>query len=594
MTLVRSLHAFVSRVAPGLLSWPRVAAALLIVAVSSVYWAAPLRTIFTPTGDLLRQTREHFNNGAVETKTPLEITGYFAGTDGWYLMPKASGSLTYRFVAEDDGFPSLALWYYLPAGGTNRLAVSVDGKSPQVISQNVDNSARWVNLGIRVSRGQTVALIFDATNPSPNQALVLDQLLVEYRTATMPSFPRDQTVFLIVLSFGLAVTVLCRNWPLALTTTLIIAVAVHLRYERAANLLFQALEPDAFMYRKWADSMRLFSDTGFFSAQFGVREPGYIFAIHVYNSVFGSSDFGLRLLCVLLTPAYIWGTIRVVRKLWGVVAGQIAGLLMAVNVPLVMEAGRGLRLELELVFCLAFFYLAFARDWSRRWVWETVAIAIVGAVLVMTRSTYVPIILVLAAYAVYRRVGWKAAIGGALITAAILAAVVVPHRYSMYKLHNDAYFDTNAYARYNANFEFAGRPGFPTVEQLQADGFIGPGITYSEYMLGMHTKWELVEGTARGYWKLYRHMEISPWWVENKTTIFVLNVIFQVLGAAGMLVALWKWEYLWIPFGFVVFEFPVSFLYDRNMVELYRHSYTSFPLVLFAAILFVHRYARIR
>jgi hypothetical protein len=404
----------------------------------------------------------------------------------------------------------------------------------------------------------------------------------------VPTFPAGQTVFLIVLSFGLAVTVLCRNWPLALSTTLILALATQLRYDRAVDLLFVALEPDAIMYRRWADTMRLFSETGFFSARFSVREPGFIFAIHAFSSLFGSSDFGLRLLCVVLSPVYVRGTIRVVRKLWGDIAGQLAGLLMALNVILIMEAGRGLRLELELVLCLAFFYLAFARQWSRRWVLETIAVAAVGALLVCTRSTYVPVVMVLGAYAVFRHAGVKAAAAGALITAAILAAVVVPHRYSMYLQHNDPYFDTNAYARYNANFEFAGRPGWPTFAQLQADGFVGPPITYRQYMLDLHTPWELVEGTARGYWKLYRHMEIAPLGVTNPTWIAVLNGMFQALGAAGMLAALWKREYLWIPLAFVVFEFPVAFLYDRNLVELYRHSYTSFPLVLFAAVLFVH------
>ena len=597
MTFVRSLREFLSRNAPGLLSWPRLAAALVIVVAASIYWGPELRVIFKPTGDLVRQVREHFNNGASEAPIPPEVTGFFGCTDGWCLMPGGAGTLTYRLTAQEDGVPAIVLWDYLPAGGTNRLSASAEGKSPQVISLNTAHNGRWLDLGMRLSRGQTLVLVFEATNPTPNQALVIDQLLVEYRTAPVQQMPRGYTVFWIVLSYGLAGVVLCRRWVLALSTVLILALATQLRYDRAVNLLFEFLEPDAFMYRKWAGTMRLFTETRFFSARFGVREPGFIFAIHAFSSVFGSSDFALRLLCVVLSPFYVWGTIRVGRKLWGDIAGQIAGLLIAVNVPLVMEAGRGLRLELELVLCLAFFYLAFAREWSRQWWWETIAFAAIGAGLVVTRSTYVPVVLVLGTYAVFRRAGWKAAAGSALITAAILAAVVVPHRYNLYRITNDPYYDTNSYARYNANYEFAGRPGWKTVAELAADGYAGPRMTYSEYMFGLHTRWELIEGTARGYWKLYRYMEIAPWGLQNPKAIAVLNGLFQALAAAGMLVALWKREYLWIPFSFVVFEFPVSFLYDRNLVELYRHSYTSFPLVLFAAILFVHsvvRYARTR
>ena len=54
--------------------------------------------------------------------------------------------------------------------------------------------------------------------------------------------------------------------------------------------------------------------------------------------------------------------LRVARAVWGDAAGQIAGLVMALNVPLVTESARVLRLELEIVLCMAFFFIAFVRD----------------------------------------------------------------------------------------------------------------------------------------------------------------------------------------------------------------------------------------
>ncbi len=560
MTLVRSLHSFVLRFAPGLLSWRRVAAALLIVVASSIAWAPALRTIFTPTGDLIRQIREHFNNGAAATATPLEVNGFFACTDGWCLMPGASGTLTYRFVAEDDGFPSLVLWHYLPPTGTNRVSVSVDGRSPQVISENDTQNGRWLDLGRRVSRGQTVALIFEANNTSQNQALVLDQLLVEYRTATMPAFPREHTVFLIVLSFGLAVTVLCRNWPLALSTTLILAFGTQLRYDRAVNLLFHVLEPDAFMYRRWADSMRLFTDTGFFSAQFGVREPGYIFAIHVSQRPVRQFRFRASVCCASsFRQAYIRGTIRVVRKLWGIVVGQFSGLLDGVERA--ARHGGGARSP--------------SRDGAG---------ALPGVFLSRLRAGLVAPVgagddCLLGGWRDARRDAFdlhadrpragrlrgvsQGGLEGGRRQRADHGGDAGRGRGAAPLQHVQAAqrraFDTNAYARYNANFEFAGRPGFPTVAQLQADGFIGPPITYSQYMLGMHTpgNWWRARRAATGS---SIATEVAPWGIENKTAIVVVNAVFQLLAAAGMLVALWKREYLWILFAFVVFEFPVSFL----------------------------------
>jgi hypothetical protein len=106
-------------------------------------------------------------------------------------------------------------------------------------------------------------------------------------------------------------------------------------------------------------------------------------------------------------------------------------------------------------------------------------------------------------------------------------------------------------------------------------------------MFGLHTPAEVLAGTIRGYWKLYRNMEIRPWGVTSFSVRQTINAIFQIIAGAGMLIALWKREYLWIPFAFLVFEFPVAFLYDRELTEIYRHSYTAFPLVLFAAVLTV-------
>jgi hypothetical protein len=222
-----------------------------------------------------------------------------------------------------------------------------------------------------------------------------------------------------------------------------------------------------------------------------------------------------------------------------------------------------------------------------------------GVILVVTRSTYMPVVLALNAYAFVeilaaRGSTWREALtlkaagawmAGMAITAAILAAGVVPHRYSMYKLHGDPFWDTGMYARWNANFEFAGQPGFPTIEELQKDGYIGPRLTYDEYMFGMHTKSDLLVGTVRGYYKLFRKMELCPWWVKDLDRRSTVNIAFQVVAAAGLIASVWFRKYRWIPLAFMLMEFPVSFLFDRKLVEPYRHGYSAFPLVLFSAMM---------
>jgi hypothetical protein len=565
-------------------SLPRVAAAVVIAAAAWVVWAPTVRAAFTPPPKFVWQFTETFNDGAVTPPQRVEVTGFEACANGWCLDPGKSGTLIYHFVPEHD-VPTVVLWNNLPPGGSNRVSISVDGGVRyQTLTENSTYQGTRLYVGAAARQGQTAQLKFEASNPSPNEFLAIDQLMLDSRAASVHELPRQ--VLWMIVSFGLAVVVLCRRWPVALSTVLILALAAALRYDGAVGLINTALDPDAGDYRNHAVIMRLFSDTGFFSARFSFREPGYILVLHWFTQLFGSADFMVRLLTVILSTAAVWAVMRVTRALWGEVAGQAAGLLLALNVPLINEAPRGLRLELEILLCMAFFGIAFVRPW-KRWPVATVAMALMGAALVVTRSTYVPVVIVLGTYAVYRRAGLKAAMGGALILAAVVAAGVVPHRYSMYKLHGDPYWDTSLYARWNANFEFAGKPGWPTWAALQSDPFQGPPITYGEFMFGLHTKQELVLGTIRGYWKLYRKMEVCPYGVANQNVRDTINALFQVLAAAGMLIALWRREYLWIPFAFLVFEFPVSFLYDRLLVETYRHSYTAFPLVLFAAVLTV-------
>lgn len=588
MTSFPTPRAGLARFAAGLPSWPRVLLALVIAVLAWLVWAPALRPIFTPMEGSGRLVTETFNGGYLAAPDRTKITGAQPCADGWCLQPGASGTLEYE-IDVSGGVPIVMLWFYQPTNGTNRVSLSADaGARYQVLSENARYAGRRLELGIGGGLSGKLLLKFEAFNPNPNQALLIDQLMLDYRTSRMPNLPARRDVLLAVLSFGLAAVVLCRRWPLALSTLLILALAASLRYESAVNAFYLPLDPDAATYKHFAQVMRLFSDTGFFSGRFSYREPGYILLVHLYTNLVGASDFVLRLLTVTLSTLAVWAVLRVVRAVWGDAAGQITGLVMALNVPFVNESARMLRLELEVVLCMAFFYVAFARAWRSGWLAPTLGLSAIGAVLVVTRTTYVPIVLVLGTFAVLRQAGFKAAVGGALIVAAVVAACVVPYRYGMYKVYGDPYHDTNMYARWNANFEFAGRPGFPTLAQLETNPFMGAPLTYGEYMFGLHTRREVIEGTARGYWKLYRRMEICPWGVTSAAVCQVVNTGFQVIAAAGFVVALWRWrQYLWIPLAFAVFEFPVAFLYDRGLVESYRHSYTAFPLVLFAAILFV-------
>jgi hypothetical protein len=99
----------------------------------------------------------------------------------------------------------------------------------------------------------------------------------------------------------------------------------------------------------------------------------------------------------------------------------------------------------------------------------------------------------------------------------------------------------------------------------------------------LHTPAEIAVGTASGYVKLIGHMDLCS---SNGVTIdacLVVNRLFQWLGVLGFLVALAHPLWWWVPVAFVLVQFPVAFLYDRRLVEMYRHTYPAFPLFLLSA-----------
>jgi hypothetical protein len=460
---------------PTLPAWPRLLASLAIAVAAWIVWAPTLRAIFTPVPHADGSFHENFNNGNLIGGEKVESNGFTPCPDGWCLGARSSGGLTYRFVAKHP-LPFLKLWFYVPENGENRLWVSTDrGATYQFVSRNTSLRGDTVDLGVRVGSGQDIWLKFEANNPGVNQALVIDECMVLFLSAKPTNLPHDgKVVFGIVVSFGLAVVVLCRRWPLALSTVLILALGAMFRYEQAITLLHVGLEPDAMGYRFYATVMRPFTEDGILSGKYGMREPLFIFMASVYVQLFGDSDFGLRLLTVILSIVSIWTVLRLGRGLFGVATGQVIGLLLAASGVFIEEAPRGLRMEFEIILCSAYFGAAFIKVWPGV-MRQAAVLSVLGGLMVLTRSTYLPVVLALNAYVFFRpgpeglkSWGWvKSWVAAMTVTVLVLAAMIAPYRYNMYRIHGDAFFDGAMYARWLANFEFAGTPGYPTVAELQ-------------------------------------------------------------------------------------------------------------------------------
>lgn len=574
--------------------------ALVIGALAWISWGSTVRSILTPPSIVVGTHEESFNNGVVVPADRVEVAGFVASGDGWCLNPGMSGTLVYKFQAQHE-LPVLSVRFALADKGTNRISVSTNGGATyRGVSENRGHTGTPVDLGGRVQPGQEVWLKFEGTNPTPNMALILDELKIVYWDGdALRGEVTNRAVVGAFFSLGLAIVVLCRRWPLALSTLAILVLGASLRFEALAPLLHTGLEPDAIGYRAYAAMMRPFGETGFFSARFGVREPMFIFAIHVYTGLFGDSAAAVRTLTVILSIANIWVTMRVGRALFGDIAGQLIGLVVALNGPLIGESVRGLRLELEMLFLTTFFWLAFIRRWTSVRA-AAVVLSLLAGLIASTRVTYGAGVAGLTLYALFRIAdpsplrdlrfwkwpGLRRAWPAMILSIAIVASFVAPIRYNMYRNYGDPFYDSSRQARSFANAEFVGRPGFPTAAELTLDAYMGPRITSREYLLGLHTPSELIVGMLRGSWKLFRRMEVCPAApMTSPQACATINATFQLLAAVGLALSLLIHRYRWIVVAFFVIELQVSFLFDRQLLEVYRQTYAGFPLLLFAATL---------
>lgn len=528
---------------------------------------------------------EDFTNGAVSPSARIEPSNAFACPDGWCVTQTTAATVIYRPPLRRTGALSrLAPWFYMPSVGSNEIALSIDGGQTFVpLSVSTAHSGAGFSVPEQLQNaGAPLALRFTLDNRGPNQALGLDKLILVYTAGPIPELAPRQTFIFAFLAAGLSIVAVLGRRRRGVATLLVVTLAAALRYDALSHAVDRPMDPDARVYRQLAGTMDLFSaDHGFYSANFNEREPGFVFAVHAFFSATHDSEYHLRLLTMVLSVALVLVGMAVAYGLLGTAGGLFVGILLALNVPLIDESVRGLRLEAETIVWTAWLGLVFV--WRRpAAAWEFVLAGAAAGLLLLVRSSYGPTLVALIALAAWMGVPrWRSRLACVVVAVAVMSAVVLPHRLSMWHRRGDAFWDTTMYARWLANFEFAGRPGFPTMSSLQVNGYQGPAISYGEYLFGLHTPADLVTGTLRGYYKMLVHMNAplknQPLGTEPSR---LLSAALPFFGVVGMVAALFRRRYAWLPVAFVAVLAPAAFLYDRALLEAYRHSYQAFPLLL--------------
>ncbi|MBI3321373.1 MAG: hypothetical protein HYZ91_03795 [Candidatus Omnitrophica bacterium] len=218
--------------------------------------------------------------------------------------------------------------------------------------------------------------------------------------------------------------------------------------------------------------------------------------------------------------------------------------------------------------------------------WLRVGVAgVLGGLLALLRTNYLMGLIVPLCVAFVRRT--PRTLLAATIAVFIMAGLYAPHHWNGYRLTGDWFFYPNA--RWWANIEFAGQPGWPSKLEMWRDT---EGrelkMTPFEYFFGLHTIPELAVGNLRGLCKVVRHMEVVAFHrrVTRATGLHlgVVDGVFQLLGIVGLFLAGFTRRW-WMPLMLLCLLAHVVFLYDRGVVEPWRHTYHAFPLMVFGVLL---------
>ncbi len=574
---------------------PRLALAGLLAGAGLVLLIAGAGFLVAPAPRVTLEQAEGFDHGSISPQGRAALEGVEASRQGFVVPPGGRGSVRYetQWAAPATRWASLHVSALVSGAEVRgRLRVSADGGATFLtLAEDRAVLAESFDVGPLIEGRERVTVLAEADNRSTEPLLLLGSLTLRgYAGPPVSAPPAGQAV----LTFGLlaaGAVLLSPAWPRGLALAAILTVAFAGRYLNLLRVLGAPLEPDALGYRLLAERLVPFTDTGVYSAGFGIREPFFLLVSKGVFAVLGSSDLHLRLVSFvgsLVAVALAWRLGRRLAGGWG----WIAGALLAISVPAIVESGRGLRLELEMILLLLVVETAFLSD--RRWSQRAVATGVLGGLLLLTRASHLPGVLALVWLAA-RRAGAGRRLGAAGLATAACLLVYAPHVVALARVHGDPFHDQAMHARWFANAEFAGTPGFPSKAEVGREAYAGPRLSPAGY-LRLHAPADVLTGSVRGIGKILGRMDVIGH-AEGVAQVLGLRLgwldwLVRLAGVAGLVVAL-RSGHAWIPAAVIVLSLPVAFVYDRGLtLEPYRLILVVFPLVAAGIALAAQRAGR--
>jgi len=395
-----------------------------------------------------------------------------------------------------------------------------------------------------------------------------------------------------------------KYWKEAAVIFLLVALAFWLRLGALHRSIGRPLDPDVNGFIHFARMLRPFTDTGFYSARFGLREPFYILVVKGFLQLPGADEENVRWVSLTFSLLVVLLTYLIVRNWMGKGVAMLAAFLLAVHTYCIEASVRGLRCEFFTLLLLLLLYVTCINRGLGRYMRGMLAGALTGMLLLTRTEFMLPAILLFISLPLVAKGRWG--ITSALSALLIGLLMLAPHLWGMYRVNGDVFYTSNLGARFYANLELAGKPGFPTVEELEKKGmFVGPKITPMEYFFRLHTLPELLWGNVWGLSKVYlalivryiptttlhglKQLPKPPTailrYLLSRHPFRVFLALLAGIGLLGGLLVLWRTDYRILYLMLVLFQAQTAFLFSVGLeTQVVAHTW---PMALWVAAFFL-------
>jgi hypothetical protein len=304
------------------------------------------------------------------------------------------------------------------------------------------------------------------------------------------------------------------------------AASLLFRWRAIELVLFKVLMPDVQGFRAIALSMKSLYDTE-------MREPVFIWFLRAVFALFPPLDLNIRMVSLVGSVLMIPMTFHVGKRLGGMAMGLVGAVFLAASPTLIDYCSEGERLEWVCVSLLLVAW-AFIPFRGRVTVFQAAAMGLAAAFACLLRLTFLhPLIVISVIFIIARR--WP--LRSLIIFFICFLAPIIPHLQNNRRQEglNDPFYSINIHARYYRNQEFAGRPGYPTHEELKERAYAGSMVNAFQFMFGMHDAKTILdytmEGFRRTFFTFYMQGRLAPWWVWR--WLFWLGALLVLLRPWG-------------------------------------------------------------